>query len=107
MQSFVVTIRHIAGLKNKVADWLSRLEQHYLEEANSHIDLLEEDIQCLLLLTLEFDEVDIDTPTPNYEQAYNVIEVEGDQEIEKVWSPEEMFAEVHGGKHMHKGVRRT
>ena len=49
MQSFVVTIRHIAGLKNKVADWLSRLEQHYLEEANSHIDLLEEDIECLLL----------------------------------------------------------
>ena len=26
MQSFVEQIRHITGLKNKVADWLSRLE---------------------------------------------------------------------------------
>ena len=32
MQSFVVHIRHIAGLKNKVADWLSRLEGHFLEQ---------------------------------------------------------------------------
>ena len=107
MQSFVMTICHVAELKNKIADWFSRLEQHYLEDANSQIDLLEKDIDCLLFITLEFDEVDIDTPTVSYVQVHNVIELESEREIEKVWSPEEMFAEVHGESHMHKGVRQT
>ena len=29
------------------------------------------------------------------------------QEIERTWTPSEMFAEIHGGRHLHKGVRRT
>ena len=82
MQSFVVTIRRIAGMKNKEEDQLSWLEQHYLEEANSYMDLLEEDIECLLFHALEFDEVDIDTPMANYEKGHNIIELELEQEID-------------------------
>ena len=77
MQSFVVTIRQAVGLKKKVADWLSKLEQHYLEDANGHIDQFEERVDCLLFLTLEFDKADIYTPMTNDEQVYNVIDVEG------------------------------
>ena len=73
------------------------IEQHYLEDANSHINLLLENFECLFFLTLEFDEDDINTSKVNYEQVHNVNKMEGQQEVKKVWSPEEMFAEVYGG----------
>ena len=36
MQSFVVYIHHIPGLKNKVVDWLSLLEEKFLREIIGH-----------------------------------------------------------------------
>ena len=87
MQSFVLTIRHVAELTTEIADWLSRLEQRYFEDVNNHIDLLEEDIECLLILTLKLNEVHIYTPTVNFEQLQNVIKPENDQEIKMVLEP--------------------
>ena len=34
MQLFVVHIRHIEGLKNKVVNWLTLLEEHFLQQKN-------------------------------------------------------------------------
>ena len=60
MQSFVVHIRHIPGLKNKVADWLSRLEEHFLKQkSREHGEIEEDNISCLLFTNLEFSEADI------------------------------------------------
>ena len=60
MQSFVVQIRHVAGLKNKLAHWLSRLEEHFLQQKNLGSDNIEEgNISCLLFTNLEFSEEDI------------------------------------------------
>ena len=59
MQSFVVQIRHIAGLKNKVAHWLSRLEEHFVQQKDVSSSYIEENnISCLLFTNLEFSEKD-------------------------------------------------
>ena len=50
------------------------MEQHYPKQnSNSQIVLLEEDIEGLLFITLEFNDVNIVTPTPNVEDVYNII----------------------------------
>ena len=55
MQSFVVHIRHIPGLKNKVADWLSRLEEHFLKQKTlDSRNLIDDNVSCLLLTNLDF-----------------------------------------------------
>ena len=62
MQSFVVQIRHIEGLKNKVADWLSWFEEHFVQQKDLSTSYIEEEnISCLLFTSLEFCEEDIPT----------------------------------------------
>ena len=114
MQSFVVYIRHIPGLKNKVADWLSRLEEHFVKEKSLDTkDLIDDNISCLLFTNLDFSEDDIPEEdrelleVPDFFQVNAISESQAGQEIERVWTPAEMFAEVHGDRHLHFGVRRT
>ena len=60
MQSFVVPIRYIAGLKSKVEHWLSRLEEHFVQQKDLSTSYIEEDsISCLLFTNHEFSEEDI------------------------------------------------
>ena len=60
MQSFVVQISQIAGLKNKVANRLSRLGVHFMQQKGLLTSYIEEDhIKGLLFPNLEFSEEDI------------------------------------------------
>ena len=61
----------------------------------------------MLFFTFEFNGVDINTPTVNFKQVRTFIDLEGEQDIKNVWIPKEMYAVVHGEKHIHKGVCRT
>ena len=57
MQSFVVLIRLIVGLTNKVADWLTPLEEHFVQHYDLSTKYIREDnFSCLLFMNLEFSE---------------------------------------------------
>ena len=114
MQSFIVHICHIKGLKNRVAGWLSRLEKHFLKQklVDSN-DLIDDNISCLLLMKLDFSKDDILeedrelSEVPEFPLVNAIWESEAGQEIERVWKPAELFAKVHCDRHLHVGVRRT
>ena len=56
MQYFVVHIRS----EYKVAEWVSRLEENFVQQKNLEPDNIEEDnIRCILFTSLEFCEEDI------------------------------------------------
>jgi hypothetical protein len=108
LQSFTIRLRHIAGTKNIVADWLSRMNA-YMEEVRL-FNLMNEyhaDVSCLLgsMIEVNYEEELL----CNIDQTWSEPESNTLQVTEqgKKWSPEEMFAEVHGGRHFHQGVRRT
>jgi len=163
LQSFCLFIRHIAGTKNLVADWLTRMVAclfgvsalEFVERESEYAD-----ISCLMsLLTME--ELDFDSPLfaatsdeslaklaqatpPGYTEAVGPMEkpvVQQEAGVEQyipftrepeaitvpelpavevtgrgkdvtvtrevVWTAEQMFQEVHGGRKMHWGARRT
>ena len=111
MESFVVHIRHIAGLKNKIVDGLSRLEENFLQQ-NDLVpnDIKEENISCLLFTNFEFSKEDIPlklTEGTAFQGVHTVSEAGVKQEIARFWTPAKMFTEVHGDRHLHLGVRRT
>ena len=55
MQSFAVHIRYIPGLKKKAADWLSRLEKHFLIQTSMESkDLVDDNISRLLFINYNF-----------------------------------------------------
>ena len=99
MQSLVIQLRHIAGAKNVVAYWLSRMNaQLSVLSGYEEIDINQAEILCLILAAIGDD--DITEPT----------QIEAEEPVEmnrKKWTPEKIFAEVHGGRHFHKSARRT
>ena len=98
LQSFVMFVRHISGAKNTVADWLSRMHAYLgSERAISLISEYHGEVSCILDCMFGYEEKAED-------RADMVMPVEQEQ---KVWTPEEMFAEVHGGRKLHFGARRT
>ena len=103
MQSVVVHISHKEGLKNKVAHWLSRLEEHFLQQKDlSSKDIKEDNISCLLFMNLEFCEEDIPLKLmegTTFQEVLQVADAGAGQEIEKDWTPAETFADVHGYRH--------
>jgi hypothetical protein len=96
LQSFVVFVRHIAGTKNLVADWLSRMEKHKETEQE-----LVGEVSCLMAMNLGWNE----------EECYDVVAPVQETNQEGVdvyrWTPNEMFAEIHGGRSFHPGSRKT
>ena len=112
LQSFVMFVRHIAGTKNTAADWLSRMHAYVSSE---RIDKLPEehgDASCLLSCMLEYP--GLQAPAVHFaeelttvcaaERAAEAVETAPEQ---KVWTHSEMFSEVHGGRKLHWGARRT
>ena len=96
--SFVMFVRHISGAKNTVADWLSRMHAYLgSERAISLMSEYHGEVSCILDCMFGYEEKAED-------RADMVMPVEQEQ---KVWTPEEMFAEVHGGRKLHFGARRT
>ena len=121
LQSFVVYLRHISGAKNVVADWQSRLFIAWMSiEAFMEIDDSDFEISCLLCICLcEQDEELYLMEHPERDDVFNslmpiseeatYVDHQADPatgEV-RVWTPKEMFWEVHGGRQFHKGIRRT
>ena len=112
LQSFVMFVRHIAGTKNTVADWLSRMHAYVSSE---RIDKLPEghgDVSCLLSCMLEYP--GLQAPVVHFAEelttvcaAERVAEAVEPAPEQKVWTHSEMFSEVHGGRKLHWGARRT
>ena len=113
LQSFLITIRHISGAKNTVADWLSRMYPGLLDKAAyDKIKAHDSDISCVLFCLIggvDFEDhsiVDVNQVIdPVFELEEGIRE-----ETEGVlgsWTPEDMFAKVHGGRNFHMGARRT
>ena len=115
LQSFIIAIRHISGAKNTVADWLSRMYPDLFDKSIfEKTRAAESDLSCILFCIIggwdaeessplftagELDQVEIREyadPIPD--------DVTGEA---KTWTPEEMFAKIHGGRNFHMGARRT
>ena len=98
LQSFVMFVRHISGTKNTVADWLSRMHAYLASErAISFMSEYHGEVSCILDCMFEF----------KYSTEEGLDAIMPVQQEQKVWTPEEMFAEVHGGRKLHFGARRT
>ena len=165
LQSFNMYLKHIAGTKNLVADWLSRM-LGYLDRHYVHMDSAHADISCLISVITCMEDEDlaampsmqppeyldvqpsaatryskpdfqdfaegtevaedvpvepvVDTVLPEVEQHVPFETVpsqeqgtEADERADeavvttRVWTAKEMFDEVHGGRKMHWGARRT
>ena len=112
LQSFVMFVRHIAGTKNTVADWLSRMHAYVSSEKIDRLSVEHCDVSCLICCMLEFP--GLQAPVVRFaeelttvcaaEQAAEAVEAAPEQ---KVWTHSEMFSEVHGGRKLHWGARRT
>ena len=99
LQSFVIRLKHIAGAKNIVADWLSRMNaQLTVLTEYEEMDSSQAEISCLILAVIG----DEGITEPIQMESEEPVKTKG-----KKWTPEEMFAEVHGGRHFHKGARGT
>jgi len=105
-------VRHIAGTKNNVADWLSRMHAYVSSEK---IDKLSEghcDVSCLMGCMLVYPGLQAPvvhfaeelTTVCSAEQASEAVKAAPEQ---KLWTHSEMFSEVHGGRKLHWGARRT
>ena len=122
LQSFIITIRHISGAKNTVADWLSRMYPELFDKPSyDKFKSSDSEVSCMLLamiggwdiqdldfayINLDVWELGQDTYDPNALDYLDALpdEVTGQ---DKVWTPEEMFAKIHGGRNFHFGARRT
>jgi hypothetical protein len=96
LQSFDVTIRHISGTKNMVADWLSRAN---LDTAD-HNSYVESDVGTsalgLLSSLLASSEEDTASELPPTSQRARVQD-----------RAEYLLKQIHGGRNLHYGARRT
>ena len=123
LQSFVITIRHISGAKNTVADWLSRMHPELVSSA-MYDELTAEDseVSCMLLAMMggwdEQEESSLYGNLDLWERGdfdfldylhFNYLDALPDEATgeAKVWTPEEMFTKIHGGRNFHWGARRT
>ena len=125
MQSFIITIRHISGARNTVADWLTRMYPELADKASFdryHAD--RDEVSCMLLCMMGGWDVNnnYDFVAGSEDEDQEVTErfggVSADQEYadalpdeqtgeQRTWTPEEMFAKLHGGRNFHMGARRT
>jgi len=118
LQSFNMQIQHVAGTKNIVADWLSRMVT-YIGDVET-VWMLNEthaEISCLVaVMTAEVfvEEVnrltntsELESPMQQTCQVHAWEEDPQEGQAPKRWSAEEMFKEVHGGRRFHLGCRRT
>ena len=110
LQSYVITIRHISGAKNTVADWLSRMYPDLFDRAAyEKLQAKDSDVSCMLLAMIggwdseeelplycnldvwEYDVgEDLDMVTSEYLDAVPD-EVTGEV---RTWTPEEMFKKI-------------
>ena len=107
LQSFEMFVRHILGAKNTVADWLSRMHAYVYSEKIAFLSAEHGDIACLMGCMLEYPGVR--EPSVQFAEERNVICATGQTDLpeQKVWTAEEMFKDVHGGRKLHWGARRT
>ena len=97
MQSFMMWIRHIPGAQNKVADWMTRLEQYYETNCLFALEVEEEDdmIQAFLAFLICDEDSCIEDEQivlqVNYVETVELFQ--SDVPVPKVWTPEQMFAE--------------
>lgn len=140
LQSFNLFIRHIAGTKNTVADWLSRMVTYMSSERlYGQMGAEHSDIACLMAAVCGM-EHELRSPHDAHPPGYfenednqplseasslhgtsvqapndprDDIEIaqpaEPDRAVVEVreWTAKQMFEEVHGGRKMHWGARRT
>ena len=105
-------IRHVSGAKNTVADWLSRMHAYLATERGATV--LSEghaEVGCLMSCMLEYPGLREPAVRFAVKDAVCVVENPGEQQAapgeQKVWSQSEMLSEVHGGRKLHWGARRT
>ena len=104
-------IRHVSGAKNTVADWLSRMHAYVSCERIELLSAGHADVSCLMGCLLEYP--GMRTGVHFSEEPDEVYELEQLRPVEqiapevKMWTGEEMFKEVHGGRKLHWGARRT
>ena len=112
LQGFNFMLRHIAGKKNGVADWLSR-NHEIADEPAPAPDML---VQCLSGMGMDekFDAPDLRAPLA-FEPSATVAADQPAQEehaapaepSQPPLPPEELIAQVHGGRMGHHGARKT
>ena len=107
LQSFVMFIRHVSGAKNTVADWLSRMHAYVSSEKINLLSAGHLDVACLMGSMLEYP--GMREPVVQFAEEPNLVYAAGQEELpeQKVWTAEEMFKEIHGGRKLHWGARRT
>ena len=107
MQSFAMLVRHVSGAKNTVADWLSRMHGYLTSErALDQMSEVHAEISCLLDCMLDDPEECSSTVDSSLADVVDVLAGAAKADA-KVWTAEEMFNEVHGGRKLHFGARRT
>ena len=100
MPLFVMWIRYIPGLQYKVADRMTKLEKDYGINCLFALEVEEDDMIQAFLAFLICDEDSCIEDEVNVLQVNYVETVElfqSDVPAPKVWTPEQMFAEVLGG----------
>jgi len=100
-------IRHVSGAKNTVADWLSRMHAYVSSEKINLLSAGHLDVACLMGSMLEYP--GMREPVVQFAEESNLVFAAGQEKLpeQKVWTAEEMFKEVHGGRKLHWGARRT
>ena len=98
LQSFVMFIRHVSGAKNTVADWLSRMHAYVSSEMINLLRAGHLDVACFMGSMLEYP--CMREPVVQFAEEPTLVYAAGQEELpeQKVWTAEEMFKEVHGGR---------
>ena len=91
-------VRHISGAKNTVANWLSRMHAYVYSEKIAFLSAEHGDVACLMGCMLEYP--GMREPIVQFAEERNVICATEHTELpeQKVWTAEEMFKDVHGGR---------
>ena len=91
MQSLVVHIRHIPGLKYILANCLSRLKEHVLKQKLLDFkDLIDDNRSCLLFTNQNLSEYDLPekfrelSEVPDFHQVNAILKSEAGEKTERV-----------------------
>ena len=97
-------IRHVSGVKNTVADWLTRMRAYITLERVIQLSEGHANVSCLMACMLQYPGLKEATAGFPEEENYCT--------RRKVWAryfraEAEMFTKVHGGLMLRWGLRRT